>query len=217
MNELMVYHDDSLETFDAEGGHILFYHLGYWPKLEKWLKAYGSEHSDPHESGTVGYRGAAIRLALYDCDIPDGATVLTWGEVSSADGVDTEGFYCTTEYHRDWPSAGSTAKVEGVTGPGVDFASWKTVPSSDWCSAGPCARQPNSEWQPFNTDFASNFATSYDAAQSTSVSKCTAHRLLGKESSRVKMPYPFPTNDDGEVLEHPLKAGYMIFNTAADY
>jgi len=61
----------------------------------------------------IGLQGVSIRHQVSDCDIPEGAIVLTWAEIEDPDTPgNLEGFYCSVEFSQSNATAMASADVE---------------------------------------------------------------------------------------------------------
>merc|ERR1712048_1349804 len=104
----------------------------------------------------VGLKGVSIRHTVSDCDIPEGAIVLTWAEIEDPDTPgNLEGSYCSIEFSQSNASAMASADVETQTGTGVDYDDWNEIPRTQWCDGvvvdeegvvPDCTRQSISTW-----------------------------------------------------------------------
>ena len=91
----------------------------------------------------IGYVAGFISHTVSDCDIPDGAVVLTWS------AFPTQAFYCTIKFDQALPTAESSAELVTLNGRGVDISSedWNSVPPSQWCYlSDECERPSISRW-----------------------------------------------------------------------
>ena len=71
---------------------------------------------------------------MSDCDIPQGAWVLTWAEIEDPDTPgNLEGFYCALEFDQTNASAMASADVETQQGVGVDYDDWDGIARTKWC------------------------------------------------------------------------------------
>jgi len=170
-----------------------------------------------HWYKNIGVDGAVIRHTVSDCDIADGARVLTWAEIEDPDTPgNIEGFYCTITFSQINASARETADVETQTGTGVDYAAFNAIPRLNWCTPqGPvdgvapvCERQSVSQWQILGSDAQTNYPISYNAATSKGEATCSAHRILSTPSNYMELKTATP---------YTFTSGYKIYNTMADY
>ena len=108
-----------------------------------------------HWYKNIGVDGAVIRHKVSDCDIADGATVLTWAEIEDPDTPgNIEGFYCTIKFAQANMNARDSADLETQTGTGVDYEAFNAIPRLNWCTpaglvdgvAPECERQDVSQW-----------------------------------------------------------------------
>lgn len=102
----------------------------------------------------AGVQQVFIGHTVGDCDIPDGARVLTWAQIEDPMMPgDYEGFYCTIEFDHSEETAMISADVETQVGADVDYAAWDAVVRTDWCKEVEgsednldCKRQAASSW-----------------------------------------------------------------------
>jgi len=77
----------------------------------------------------IGLQGVSIRHTVSDCDIQEGAIVLTWAEIEDPDTPgNLEGFYCSIEFSQSNATAMASADVETQTGTGLDYDDWDSIP-----------------------------------------------------------------------------------------
>lgn len=101
----------------------------------------------------AGVQQVFIGHTVSGCDIPDGASILTWAQIEDpAMPGDMEGFYCTITFDHNDETAMISADVETQTGV-LAYSTWDAVVRTDWCAestvAGEestCERQSASSW-----------------------------------------------------------------------
>ena len=99
----------------------------------------------------VGFSQAFIRETVHDCNIPNGARVVTWAKFPNPDKVgEAEGLYCSVKYTgQDGNKSASVGEIDVETQTGkIDYAGFAAANKmrKDWCKAeadgteGACAR-----------------------------------------------------------------------------
>lgn len=165
-----------------------------------------------HWYKNIGVDGVVIRTRVSECDIEDGAMVLTWAEIDDPDSPgNKEGFYCTIEFSHTNATATASADVETLTGPGLDFASFNDLVRTTWCdsnSEADCDRMSISQWQKLISDAQLNYPISYNTATSKGDATCTAHRALSTPNDYMAIKTGTP---------YSVTSGYKIYSTGADY
>ena len=219
-----VFAEDTVTDGTAEGaegeGDVDLDKVGDWFSSRQEPVAYTSIASaspcmldgNYHWYKNIGVDGVVIRTRVSDCDIEDGAMVLTWAEIEDPDTPgNIEGFYCTIEFSQVNATATASADVETLTGTGVDFKSWNDLVRTTWCdenSEADCDRMSISQWQKLASDAQTNYPIEYDSATSKGDATCTAHRFLSTPNNYMEIKTGTP---------YKVTSGFKIYSTGADY
>ena len=109
-----------------------------------------------HWYQNAGIGGVVVRHTVSECDIADGAQVLTWAQIENPETPgDMEGFYCVITFSQENATARETTDVETQQGAGLDYANFGSIVRTNWCTpegllasgeAADCERQGISTW-----------------------------------------------------------------------
>merc|ERR1711971_655985 len=167
-----------------------------------------------HWYKNAGVDGAVIRHKVSECEIGEGAIVMTWAQVEDPDTPgNIEGHYCTIKFSQTNATARESADVETQAGTGVDYAAWNAVKRTDWCTPNQtptpeCTRQSVSQWQRLAADAQTNYPIYFNDATSKGEATCSAHRFLKTMNNYMELKTATP---------YKVTSGYKIYNSVADY